>query len=107
MSAEQLSLTPTAPVPLARYSDPGTSHAAARSLTPGRLEGLILDVFTRCGPMTDDELAARLPGKHPPSVKTARSRLTASIRRPDAPLVDSLERRASTRGRAQIVWRVR
>lgn len=91
----------------ARVSDPQTSLDAARSITPGRTERLILDLFHRephawfMGGMTDDEIAYRLPTCHPPTVKSARSRLAAR-----GFLVDTGVRRPSARGRDQIVWRL-
>lgn len=94
-----------------RVSDPQTALDAARSITPGRTERLILDLFhrERCA-MTDDEIAARLPQCHPPTVKTARSRLSATEDAHGNPidplLVDSGERRPSLRGRDQIAWRL-
>jgi hypothetical protein len=71
------------------------------------MERAILDVFARephpwyMGGLTDDEIAARLPACHAPTVKSARSRLTAA-----GLLVDSGERRPSSRGRQMIVWRL-
>jgi hypothetical protein len=64
---------------------------------------MILDLFhrERCG-MTDDEIAARLPTCYPPTVKSARSRLSGQ-----GLLVDSGVRRPSVRGRDQIVWKLR
>jgi hypothetical protein len=80
--------------------DTQTALDAAKSITPGRTETLILDLFARerCG-MTDDEIAARLAQCYSPTVKSARSRLSAQRL-----LVDSGVRRPSVRGRAQIVW---
>ena len=84
---------------LARVSDPDTSHVAARSVTPGRTEAAILFVFARWPAMTDDGLCDRLIGHYPPTVKSARSRLTRA-----GLLVDSGERRMSERNRPMIVW---
>lgn len=98
----QDTLFDTVPHPRARATDTQTALEAARSITPGRTERLILDEFHRCRHgYTDDELAARMPTCHPPTVKTARSRLSGM-----GLLVDSGECRPSTRGRAQIVWRL-
>lgn len=91
---------------LVRVSDPVTSARAARSITPGRMEQPILDVF-RASPyrgFTDDELVAELPALYGPSVKTARSRLASSKDGRVPLLVDSGKRRLSDRGRDQIVW---
>lgn len=82
-----------------RWRDPDTSHAAALSVNAAHVEGMILDVFSGLA-LTDDELCARLPHLHAPTVKTARSRLTHR-----AVLIDTGLRRPSNRGRAQIVWR--
>lgn len=98
----QITLFDTAPHPRARAGDTATALEAARSVTPGRTEALILDLFARMGgPMTDDQIAARLPECYPPTVKSARSRLTAM-----GLLVDSGERRPSGRGRTMIAWAV-
>ncbi len=92
--------------PRARRADPDTSRDAAQSIRPGRTEAKILAMFPlvttipRRG-VTDDELAWMLPEIHPPTVKTARSRLTKA-----GLLVDSGERRDSNRGRSQIVWKL-
>lgn len=105
---DTLTLFDVAPHPRARAGDTQTALDAARSVTPGRLEDLILDLFRRephpwfMGGMTDDELAAKLRTEHSPSVKSARSRLTG-----DGLLVDSGERRPSIRGRQMIVWTLR
>lgn len=85
----------------ARTTDPDTSVAAAASVTPGRTERLILEAFRAGDAMTDDEIAAALAPMHAPTVKTARSRLSKA-----GFLADSGARRASRRGRDQIVWRV-
>ncbi len=91
---------------LVRHSDPVTSVAAARSLTPGRTERRILDAFRvlscawpRQG-FTDDELVDLiLPALHPPTVKSARSRLSKA-----GLLADSGVTRPSNRGRQSVVW---
>ena len=94
-------LFPVEPHPLARHRDPQTSLDAARSITPGRTEKQILEQFRYASStFTDDELAAMLPG-YPPTIKTARSRLSNA-----GLLVDSGRRRPSNRGRDQIVWRL-
>jgi hypothetical protein len=85
----------------ARRSDPETSVTAAGSITPGRTEAAILDLF-RVSWFTDDELAAVLAPEHyGPTVKTARSRLSKA-----GLLVDTGQRRPSSRGRDMIVWRL-
>ena len=88
----------------ARISDPDTATAAAQSITPGRTERLLLAMFKsnrfQVG-YTDDELCSEIRGAHPPTLKTARSRLSKA-----GLLEDSGLRRQSNRGRAQIVWRL-
>ena len=101
MTVEALSLFGTVPHPRARATDTVTALSAARSVTPGRTEARILAEFV-VSPwrgFTDDEIADRLAPMYPPTVKTARSRLTGAGR-----LVDSGRRRLSNRGRDQIVW---
>jgi hypothetical protein len=84
-----------------RATDPDTSAAAARAIT-GRTEALILGKFRSMGcSMTDDELCDALPNHYPPTVKSARSRLSNHRL-----LVDSGERRLSYRGCQQIAWKL-
>jgi len=89
--------------PAARRTDPDTSRDAAEAVEPeaARQECRIMERFAMFGPMNDDELVARSPQWHGPTVKTARSRLSKR-----GFLVDSGERRPSVRGRDQIVWRL-
>lgn len=93
----------TRPYLSARVTDPDTSAAAAIAQS-GLMERLILDAF-RFGDqhLTHDELCAHplLRCYHPPTVKTACSRVVKA-----GLLVDSGERRPSNRGRAQVVWRL-
>lgn len=89
----------------ARTTDPDTSHAAAREIT-GRTERAILAVFDswwdgRPNRLTDQQLCAAFPNLYAPTVKSARSRLTKQ-----GILVDSGERRPSSRGRPMIVWKL-
>lgn len=89
--------------PRARHDDPETSRLAASSVVERRseLESLILITVT-CHDfgMTDDEICAVLPRRHPPTVKTARTRLSNA-----GLLVDTGEKRLSNRQRSMIVWR--
>lgn len=87
--------------PRARRRDPDTSHAAATHVArgAGTLEVLILEQFVAHGTLTDDELCLWLRDHYPPTVKTARSRLSGL-----GDLVDTGWRRPSVRGRPQIVW---
>ncbi len=93
---EQLYLTEVAGG-LARHDDPETSRRAAQSIS-GRTERIIYHWFDS-GPMTDDELCACVPYLFPPTVKSARSRLSKR-----GLLVASGKTRPSARGREQIVW---
>ena len=89
--------------PAVRRTDPSTSRDAAAAVTPeaARQECRIMERFAMFGPMNDDELCARSPQWHPPTIKTARSRLSKR-----GFLVDTGERRPSNRGRDQIVWKL-
>ena len=105
---QTLSLFETVPHPRARAVDTQTALDAARSITPGRTEALILEAFHRVGyrkprreGFTDDELCHWMPTLYAPTVKSARSRLSNQ-----GLLVDSGVRRPSNRGRDQIVWRL-
>jgi predicted ArsR family transcriptional regulator len=53
------------------------------------------------GPLTDEEIAARLPGLYEPTVRTARSRLSKR-----GLVVPTGETRRSARGREMHVWQV-
>ena len=86
--------------PRARRMDPDTSHAAAGSVEAWVTEDRILRTFAIHGSLTDDELCEKLPLWHPPTIKTARSRVAKR-----GLLVDSGERRPSMRGRDMVVWR--
>lgn len=99
MTSDQLTLLSE---PRARRRDPDTSRHAAASITPGRTEGAILDAFQVCADgMTDDDLVFVLGRDYyPPTVKTARSRLSKA-----GLLVPSGEVRRSNRGRDMIVWK--
>lgn len=62
----------------ARNTDPGTSHAAARSQTPKKMTKLrhvVLDTFIRYGPMDDTVLVSRIAGYTPSGIRTRRSEL--------------------------------
>lgn len=95
--ADQLTL------PLARNSDPPTSHAAAAAVTRshGALEHRILIQFLTYQELTDDELVRCIPDRCEGTVKTARSRLKNA-----GALVPTGETRPSRHGVEQIVWKV-
>lgn len=92
----------TSPIPRHRVTDPEPSRAAARAVTGRGVERAILDVFARHVDLTDDELAACLPERYPPTIKSARSRLSGS-----GHLVDTGMVRASNRGHDMTVWSLR
>lgn len=84
----------------ARKSDPWTSHAAAKSITPGSSEGRVLDAL-RFGPLTDEELEDVLAGPtRRGTLTTARSRLSK------AGLVESCGSKPNSRGRSMLIWRL-
>src|SRR5262245_3495489 len=87
--------------PRARRRDAETSHEAAASVPASVVEERILTRFATRGPITDDELAASLWMFHPPTTKTARSRLSKL-----GLLVATSEKRPSARGRNMQVWRL-
>lgn len=89
------------PAPLSRRSDPVTSIEAAASVDARAVEARILEAFAQFGLLNDDELAGVLDDLHPPTVKTARSRLAKA-----GCLVDSGRTRPSNRGRAMACWEV-
>lgn len=89
--------------PEARATDPATSHAAAEAVSheASRQETRIMERFAMFGPMCDDELCARSPQWYPPTLKSARSRLSKR-----GFLVPTGETRKSIRGQDQQVWRL-
>jgi len=93
---------PAAPYHQARRSDPGTSHAAARTIerTKTRLERVVLEAL-RSAPagLTSHELAARTGL----SLVTVSPRLHPLMLRGE--VVDTGERRAGATFRKSIVWR--
>lgn len=93
---------PAHEVPAARRTDPETSHQAAESVPAGAVEARVLAMFRLFQALTDDELADQLPEHHPPTTKSARSRLSKA-----GVLFDSGMRRPSNRGRQMIVWELR
>lgn len=92
--------------PVARSSDPETSHQAARSVRGlSHTHQLVLRTFRLAGELTDEELAARfLAGgiTISPSGLRSRRRELVDQRR----LVDSGRRRRTRAGRATIVWKL-
>jgi len=92
----------SSPIPRHRNTDPETSRNAARSVAGQGVEREILEKFHAFGALTDDELAATLPDRYPPTVRTARSRLFRN-----GYLADSGAVRQSARGREMTVWTLR
>lgn len=98
-------LTTLSPGGRARFTDPPTSKKAAAGIS-GRTERRILELFNdgtipRHYGANDDELAALLPLYHPPTCKSARSRLSRA-----GLLIDSGLVRPSNRGKDSTVWKV-
>lgn len=93
--------------PIARATDPHTSHEAAESLTTRELiESFVLSLFHRYGAMTDAELTDRYfsevgPAAHIDSPRKRRSDLADKGR-----LRPSNLTRLSPTGRKAIVWEV-
>lgn len=89
-----------------RGTDPGSSRTAISNSSAGAVEGRVLAMFRLFAALTDDELAGQLPDVYAPTIKSARSRLTLSVKHPDGVLVDSGMRRPSNRGRDMTVWKL-
>lgn len=87
--------------PRARRSDLPTSHQAAKAVSAiaSETEYDIAAAVYMLGPSTDDEICESLPAYFPPTVKTARSRMTKK-----GVLVATGGTRPSGRNRAQTVW---
>jgi predicted ArsR family transcriptional regulator len=94
MSGETLFDLPAGRV---RHTDPVTSVAAARAVDPA-IEDDVRRVLAKCGPMTLDEIADRLPKRHRESVKSAVSR--AGVDATGA-------KRPSATGRPSMVWQLK
>lgn len=98
--------------PLARFSDPDTSHDAGNSQTAEVLNArqvAVLAALHRYGPMTDEQIIARLdamrvlddsiPNSTAQAFRTARKALQSAGR-----IVDSQRREHTAAGRTAIVW---
>jgi hypothetical protein len=87
--------------PTARRNDIDTATTAATAQLPGakNVEALILRTLTLRGPMTDHELALAIPDRHPPTLSTARARLTRR-----GLVVETEARRPSVFGHPMVVW---
>lgn len=85
----------------ARGSDPITSHTAADSVTRIRMsQAHILSIIKEHGPISDQEIAARLEMKMSPS--GARTRRAELVGR--GLVVDSGKREKLESGRLSILW---
>ena len=96
------------PTPLARLSDPDSSHAAARSVTGLRdKQRAVLDALVACGGLaTDEQIAVRYvrDGYPPQSDSGLRTRRAELVR---AGLVKDSGVRAKLRtGRKAVLWAV-
>lgn len=95
--AEQLALLTE---PRYRATDPPTSRAAAQQLSdPAGLLAAILLAYADHGPLTDEELAERIPKRLYASVVSARSRL-----KKHGLVVPAGGTRPNSRGREMAVW---
>jgi hypothetical protein len=82
----------------ARHTDPATSHAAAASISPGKMRTMLLQAFAVGGPMTD-ESAALLAGLE----GTEYASRCSELRRDGLLLVAQGVTRPGTSGRARMV----
>lgn len=85
----------------ARITDPGTSHAAARSIKHRVSEvrqAVLLYALDRPEGFTDWEMCSHF-GNHSATYRTRRSELTDR-----GEIVPTLERRATPSGRTAVVW---
>jgi hypothetical protein len=83
---------------LARRTDPQTSHDAADTIGD-QAERAIRRLYAIPRHLTDDEICDLLPELYPPTVKSARSRLTK------AGFLVGWGTEPSARGRAMTVWK--
>ena len=86
----------------ARRTDPGTSHAAARSISSERIrqsQAYVLGLLVQHGPMTDTALLEAANNVSPSGVRTRRSELVTQG------LVEDTGKRVRLEtGRHAIVW---
>lgn len=94
------------PPPVARRTDPATSHRAAQSVHHSdRTRERVYQLLADLGPMTDEEIFAAYAQTHAPEIaspsglRTRRSELVTQGR-----VMDSTERRPTAAGRDSIVW---
>jgi hypothetical protein len=93
------------PTPVARRTDPATSHAAARSVgDTGTIRARILELIRTEGPVTDEELVELIERRHPgtatPSgIRTRRKELVDM-----GYLEDSGQRDTTRAGRQAAIW---
>lgn len=94
------------PPPVARATDPDTSHTAARSVDPDRLrttQRLILDLLVAHGPATDEDIAGWLTAADhhvsPSGARTRRAELVAK-----GLVYDTGQRLRTRSNRPTIVW---
>lgn len=94
------------PTPVARRTDPATSHAAARSTRDtGTIRARILELIRTEGPLTDEELLELYARRHPdtpasPSgIRTRRKELVEM-----GYLEDSGQRATTKAGRQTAIW---
>ena len=86
-----------------RHDDPVTSVVAARSITPGKTERMILEVFLRERyPLTATEVCERLPDCYGPTVVSALARLHTRYELIAATGAEKL----SPRGRPETCWKL-
>lgn len=103
----------TQPTPVARNSDPETSHAAAASITPSALRAsheAIIELMTLIGDGTDEYIVFQYdllrnlyawPRQSQSGIRTRRNELTnAGI------ITDSGRRAPTVSGRLAIVWEI-
>lgn len=99
-------------IPLARNTDPATSHEAAQSLTAlVKQRAVVYNLFDVFGPMTDEMLVRRAEqvrewdgqGVHV-SPSGARTRRNELVRQ--GLIVDSGRRGVTSSGRQAVVWQV-
>jgi hypothetical protein len=93
------------PPPVARLTDPATSHAAARSVgDTGTIRARILELIRTEGPLTDEELLELFERRHPASatpsgIRTRRKELVDM-----GYLEDSGQRGTTRAGRQAAIW---
>lgn len=93
------------PAPVARQTDPETSHAAAASVrNPGLDRERVFRVLDQEGPMTDEEILARCHTFYAPTISPSGARTRRAELVKEGRVVDTGAKKRLSTGRMAIIW---